>query len=118
MMQITGVKMNIEIKGGVIGGFTFTEDKSTELYNKSSMGVRGSATFNFKQASNSNKWLQSFIDDAEPQKYKIESDIKMKIGDIVGIHCGDIVIKIKITEFDHDNAAIGVFINEQTNKKD
>ena len=40
--------MSIEIKGGIIGEFTFTEDKSTEFYNKESIGVRDSVTIDFK----------------------------------------------------------------------
>lgn len=117
MMQMTGVKMSIAIKGGIIGDFTFTEDKSTEFYNKESIGFRGALTLDLECNGYSRKMMQRIIDDAKTQKYKIESDIGIKVGDTVSVQCEDIEIKIKITEFDCNGAAIGVLINEQANKK-
>ena len=110
MMNNQGVYMITDTKKYNINGFTFKKDESTGSYDKDLLGVRGSATL--KLDSNHNGFLQKLIDNAEPQEYKIDGDIGVKIGDIVSVGSGDETINFKIIKLESKRISIGVLINE------
>ena len=104
--------MNIEIKGSSLGSFTFKEDKSADFYNKTRLGNRGSATINFESNGKHDEWMKDLINDASPQKYKIEGIDDVKIGDVVRFNCGGVTILIKVTDVKSCGVFTGVCVNE------